>query len=104
MGRDRLLQIGLCFAPEAEALGIGEIVDRGGAGCRDVEDARVGQRVLQAQSGAALLGGRLVAAFGFAAGGIGHGMRFVEHNHAVEIAAQPIHDLLDTGSPVLTRV
>ena len=60
--------------------------------------------MLQAQSGAALLRRRLIAAFGFAAGGIGHGMGFVEHDHAVEIASQPIHDLLDAGSLVLTRV
>ena len=37
-------------APEAEALGIGEIVDRGGAGRRDIDDAGVGQGVLQAQA------------------------------------------------------
>jgi len=35
-------------APEPEALGIGEIVDGGGSGRRDIEDARVRQGVLQA--------------------------------------------------------
>ena len=41
-------------APEAEALGIGEVVHGGGAGRGHVEDAGVGQRVLQAQPRAAL--------------------------------------------------
>ena len=91
-------------APEAEPLGIGEIVDRGGAGGRDVDDARIGQRVLQAQAGTALLRGRLVAAFALAAGGIGHGVALVEDDHAVEVRAQPIDDLLDPRNPFLARV
>ena len=37
-------------APEAEALGIGEIVNGGGAGRRDIDDARIRQRVLEAQA------------------------------------------------------
>ena len=62
-GLDRLDELGargegkILAAPEAEPLGIGEIVDRGRAGRRDIDDARVGQRVLQAQPGAALLRG-----------------------------------------------
>ena len=36
-------------APQAETLRIGEIVDRGGAGRRDIEHARIGKRVLQAK-------------------------------------------------------
>jgi hypothetical protein len=35
-------------APQAEALGIGEVVDGGGTRRRHVDDARFGQRVLQA--------------------------------------------------------
>ena len=64
-GLDRLDELGargereILAAPQAEPLGIGEIVDGGGAGRRDVDDARVGQRVLQPQAGAALLRGGL---------------------------------------------
>ena len=90
-------------APQAEPLGIGEILHRGGAGRRDVDDAGIGQRVLQAQAGAALLRGRLLAALGLAAGGVGHGVAFVEHDHAVEVAAQPVDDLLDARGPLPSR-
>ena len=41
-------------SPEAEALGVGEAGDRGGARGRDIQDAGIRQCVLQAQSGAAL--------------------------------------------------
>ena len=71
-------------APQAEALGIGEVVDGGGARRRDVDDAGIGQRVLQAQAGAPLLRGHLLAALGLAAGGVLHGMALVEHDHAIE--------------------
>ena len=63
-----------------------------------------GQRVLQAQAGAALLRGRLVAAFALAAGGVLHGMALVEDDDAVEIGAQPVDDLLDARSLLLARV
>ena len=49
-------------APEAEPCRIGKVLDRRGAGRRDVEDARVMQCVLQAQSGLALLRRSLFAA------------------------------------------
>ena len=42
-------------APEAEPGGIGEVLHRRRAGRRDVEDARIGQCVLQAQTRLALL-------------------------------------------------
>ena len=91
-------------APEAEPLGVGEIVDRGRARRRDVEDARVGQRVLQAKPRTPLLGRRLLAAFGLLAGGVLHGVALVEHDHSVEIAAQPIDDLLHARNLFLARV
>ena len=91
-------------APEAEPLGVGEIVHGGGARGRDVDDARIGQRVLQAQPGPALLRGRLLTALALAAGGIRHGMAFVEHDHSVEVRSQPIDDLLDPRNPFLARV
>ena len=64
-GLDRLDELGaggereILAAPQSEALGIGEIVDRGGAGRRDVDDARVRQGMLQAKPRAALLRGGL---------------------------------------------
>ena len=73
-------------APKAEPLGIGEIMNGGGARRRDIDDAGVGQGVLEAQPGAALLRGGLVAALAFAAGGVLHRVAFVENDHAVEIA------------------
>ncbi len=103
-GLDRLDEFGargereILAAPEAEPLGIGEIVDGGGAGRGDIDDARVRQRVLQAQAGAALLRGGLVAALAFAAGGVLHGVALVENDHSVEIGAQPFDDLLDARS------
>ena len=57
-------------APQAEPLGIGEIVHRRGARRRDVDDAGIRQSVLQPQPGTALLRGRLIAALALAAGGI----------------------------------
>ena len=92
-GLDRLDELGaggerkIRAAPQAEPLRIGEIVHRGGAGRRDVEHAGVRQRVLQAQAGAALLRGRLVAAFALAAGGVLHGVALVEDDHSVEVAS-----------------
>ena len=50
---DRLDELGACgerkilAAPQAQTLGIGEIVDRGGAGRGDINDAGVRQRVLE---------------------------------------------------------
>jgi hypothetical protein len=52
------------------------------------------ERVLQAQSRLALLRRLLFAALGLVAGGIGHGVGFVEDNDAVETPAKPIDDLL----------
>ena len=52
------------------------------------------QRVLQAQSGLALLRRFLLAALALVAGGVGHGVRLVEDDDAVEIASKPVDDLL----------
>jgi transcriptional regulator GlxA family with amidase domain len=62
-------------------------VDGGRAGGRDIDHARVRQRVLQAQARAALLGGRDIAAFALAATGVLHGMALVENDHSVEVGA-----------------
>jgi hypothetical protein len=85
-------------------LGISEIVHRGGAGGRDIDHAGIGQRMLQAQAGTALLRGRLVAALALAAGGVGHGVALVEHDHSVEVRSQPIDDLTDPRNPFLARI
>ena len=50
--------------------------------------------MLQAQSGLALLRRLLFAALGLVAGGVRHGVRFVEDDDAVETPAKPIDDLL----------
>ena len=42
-------------APKPEALRVSEIVHRRRAGCRDIDDARLGQGMLQAKSRASLL-------------------------------------------------
>ena len=90
-------------APQTEPGGIGEVLHRGGAGRRDVEDARIMQRVLEAQPGLALLRRFLLAAFPLVAGGIGHRVGFVEDDDAIEtcpgpragVAAEPVDDLLN---------
>ena len=42
-------------APQPEALGVGEVMNRGGAGRRDIDDARVRQCMLQPKPSTALL-------------------------------------------------
>ncbi len=81
--------------PQAEPLGVGEIVHGGGAGGRDVDDAGVGQACCRRSPARPCCDGRLLAALALAAGGIRHGMAFVEHDHSIEVRAQPIDDLLD---------
>src|SRR6478672_9990653 len=91
-------------APQPEPLRIGEIVDRGGPGRRNIDNARIRQSVLQTQTSAALLRGSLVAPFTFAARGVLHRVRLVKNDDAVEIGAQPFHDLLDSRYLLVTRV
>src|SRR3546814_20590857 len=81
-------------APQAEPLGIGEVLHRRRAGRRDIDDAGIGQGVLEPQTGAALLRERLLAALALTAGGVGHRLRLVEDDHAVQVGAQPVDDLL----------
>ena len=91
--------------PQAEPAGIGEAGDGGGPGRRDIGDAGVGQRVLQAQSGAALLGRLDLAAIALRAGGVRHRVGLVEHDDALigvavvllHAAGQPFHDLVEPG-------
>src|SRR3546814_892413 len=91
-------------APEAEALGVGEVVDGGRACRRDVDDAGARQGVLEPQARAALLRGGLVATLALAAGCVLHGVALVEDDHSIEIGAQPIDDLPDARNLLVTRV
>ena len=54
-------------------------------------------RVAATLISAALLGGGLFAARARASGGVRHRVRLVEHDHAVEVGAQPIDDLLNAA-------
>ena len=109
-GLDRLHELGaggegkIFAAPEAEPLGIGKIMHRRRAGGGDINNARIGQRMLQAQARAALLRRRLIAALALAAGGVRHGVAFVEHDDSVEVRPQPIDDLADARNPFLARI
>ena len=100
-GLDRLDELGpgreweILAAPQAEPLGIGQIVDRGGAGRRDIDDAGAGQRMLEPQPRAPLLRGGDIAPVSFAASGILHGVAFIENDRAVEVGAEPFDDLPD---------
>ena len=97
------LERGLAGGPEAEPPCIGETGDGGGASGRHIGDARVGQRVLKPQTGTALLGRLDLAALALRAGGVRHGMGFVEHDRAVEgmavllveRAGEPFDDLVE---------
>ena len=109
-GLNRLHELGargerkVLAAPQSQPLRVGEIVHSGGPGGRDIHDPGVGQRVLQAQAGPALLRRRLVAPLALAAGGIGHRMAFVEHDHSIEVRSQPVDDLPDPRNSFLACV
>ena len=62
------------------------------------------QCVLQAQPGLALLRRFLFAAFAFVAGGVRHRVGLVEDDDAVEIAAEPVDDLLHAAGLVAARL
>src|ERR1700736_6059649 len=62
------------------------------------------QRMLQAQARLALLRGFLLAALALVAGGVGHGVRFVEDDDAVEAAAEPVDDLLNAARLLAARL
>ena len=91
-------------APEAQARRVGEPVDRGGARRRGVQHPGVGQCVLQAQSRESLLRRfRLASPLCGGTRGVRHGVRLVEHDHAVErvagrlvrAAGEPVDDLVE---------
>ena len=65
---------------------------------------RIGQRVLQAQPGLALLRRLLLPAFAFVAGGVRHRVRLVEDDDAVVTAAKPVDDLLHAARLLAPRL
>lgn len=82
-------------SPEAETLRVGEVFHRGGADGADVDDARIGNGILEAEAHQPLLRGLAPAAVAVAAGGVGHGVRLVEDDDAVEVFPQPGEDLVE---------
>jgi len=76
----------------------------GGAGRGNIDNAGVGQGVLKAQSGAALLRGGDVATLALSPASILHGVAFVENHDPVEIGAKPFHDLFDPRDLLATIV
>ena len=99
-GRERKI----LAAPEAETLRIGEVMNGGRAGRRDIDHTGVRQGVLEAKPGATLLRGGDVAAFSLAATGICHRMGLVENDRSIEIGAQPFDDLPDARNLLATVV
>ena len=105
------IERGFSRAPQAEALGVGQAGDGGGAGGGDVEHAGVRQGVLQPQSRPALLGRGDLAAAALRAHGVGQGVAFVEHDDAgkggaaivAEAAGEPRDDLVEAGTTLLAR-
>ena len=93
----------LAGGPKPEPAGIGEPGEGGGAGRRDVGDARIGERVLEAEPRAALLRRGDLAAVALRPRGVGHGVRLVEQDGAVkgvavvlvEGACEPGDDLVE---------
>ena len=79
-------------------------MDGGGAGCRDVDDTAIRQRVLEAEARTSLLGRPLVATCTRLAGRVLHGVALVEDDHSIEVTAQPIHDLAHPRNPFLSGI
>src|SRR5258708_40087870 len=79
-------------------------MNRGGAGRRDVSDARVRQGMLQPKPGAALLRRGLIATFALAARGVLHRVSLIEDDDTIEIGAQPFYDLFDPRYFLVTCV
>ena len=97
-------------APQPKAPRIGKAGNRGSPGGGDIEYTRIGQGVLQTQSGASLLRGRRIATRSLGPGGVGHGVGLVEHDDAtismarvfIHTIREPAHDLLEARGLSLT--
>src|SRR3546814_15096439 len=82
-------------APQAEPLRIGEVLHRRRPCRGDIDDARVGKRVLKSQSRSPLLRRFLVAALALSTRRIGHRMGLLENDPAVDVRPEPFGYLLD---------
>ena len=96
-----LLERSLVGAPEPKALGVGQSRQGRGAGGGHIQNARVRQRILEAQPRAALPGGGDITARTLGAGRVRHRVGLVEDDDAgkrvavllVQAAGQPLDDL-----------
>src|SRR5260370_801268 len=95
---------GIVAAPQSEALGVGEVVQCGGASRRDIDHAGIRQGMLETQSCAPLLRGCLIPPLAFAADRVLHGVALVENDHSVEVGAQPFDDLPDARKLLTTLI
>lgn len=92
-----ILERQVARAPQAETGRVGEVGNLGRARGRDVDDARVGQAVLEVEPCFALLRRLHVAPVGRATGSVRHSVRLIERDHAVEVVTQPLHDLVEAA-------
>src|SRR3546814_17637636 len=77
---------------------IGEVLHRRRPCRGDIDDARVGKRVLKSQSRSPLLRRFLVAALALSTRRIGHRMGFIENDRAVEVRPEPFGDQIGRAS------
>ena len=84
-------------SPQPEPRRIGEIVDVRSAGSRSVKHTGAREQVLQAHPGDPLLRSLDLAARPLAACGVGHGVGFVEDDHAAKVFAGPGQELVEPG-------
>ena len=88
---------GRLVAPKTEPCGVGEVHDFRGAGRGYVEDPGLREKFLQFDTGKGGRGGLRHAPLALHGHGVPHVVRFVEGDHAVEVFAEPLHDLLQAG-------
>ena len=100
---ERGLAADISAAPQSKAAGIGQAGHGGGPGGGDIEDAGIGQGILQTQSGASLLRWGRIAARSLGPGSVGHGVGLVEDDDAaigmagvfINPVREPVHDLFE---------
>ena len=83
------------FAPQTESFGVGQIRDFRGARRRDVEDARLGECVLEVNPGEGLQGGFARPALAFNPNRMAHAVGFIKGHHALKILTQPLDHLTE---------
>ena len=92
---------GRAAAPQAKPLRIGKVGHFRRAGRRHVDDASILERPLEFKAGECLGRRLLEAAVALLLDGVRHVVGFVEGDHAVEVLADPIDDLLDACRDVV---